>query len=290
MKVAFLGLGAMGTPMAVNLARAGHELVVWNRSERPLEAFGEKRPRRAGSISEAVRDADVAITMLADDAALTSVVRDGLLEGLEPGAVHLSMSTIGIDTARRLARAHRERDRDYVAAPVSGRPDIAAAAKLWVLVAGAAPARARVRPLLDALGRGVSEFGDEPWHANLVKLANNFLIAAMIEALGEACALMRKAGVPPKDFIEAAHALFQSPVYASYGGMIAEGRTEPALFKARLGLKDMRLALVAGNDLTVPLPLAGLAHDNLLAAVAAERGEEDWTVLAAMAQGRAGLD
>jgi 3-hydroxyisobutyrate dehydrogenase-like beta-hydroxyacid dehydrogenase len=289
MKVAFLGLGAMGMPMAANLARAGHRLTLWNRSERPLEGFGEPKPVRARSIAEAVRDAEAVITMLADDAAVEAVVRGGLLEALPDGAVHVGMSTIGIDTARRLTDAHRQRGRAYVAAPVFGRSDVAKAAKLWVVSAGPAEARARVRPLFDAIGRGVSEFGEEPWHASLVKLGNNFLLAAMMESVGEACALMRKAGIDPKSFVEAANAIFQSPIYANYGGAIAEGRAEPALFKATLGLKDLRLALAAAGELAVPLPVASVVHDSLLSAIAHGDGDKDWTVLGGVARQRAGL-
>jgi 3-hydroxyisobutyrate dehydrogenase-like beta-hydroxyacid dehydrogenase len=194
-----------------------------------------------------------------------------------------------IDTARRLTEAHRQRRRAYVAAPVFGRPDVARAAQLWIVAAGPAEARARVRPLFQAIGRGVSDFGDEPWHANLVKLGNNFLLAAMLEAVGEACALMRKAEIDPKAFVEAANAIFQSPVYANYGGAVAEGRSEPALFKAVLGLKDLRLALRAADELAVPMPAAGVAHDGLLCAVAHGQGDKDWTVLGETARQRAGL-
>ena len=289
MKVAFLGLGAMGLPMAVNLARAGHRLTLWNRSERPLDGFGETTPVRARSIAEAVHDTEAVITMLADDAAVEAVVHGGLLEALPERAVHVGMSTIGIDTARRVTEAHRQRGRVYVAAPVFGRPDVARAAQLWIVAAGPAEARARIRPLFEAIGRGVSDFGDVPWHANLVKLGNNFLLAAMLEAVGEACALMRKAGVDPKAFVETANSIFQSPVYANYGGAVAEGRAEPALFKAVLGLKDLRLALRAADELAVPMPAAGVAHDSLLSAVARGHGDKDWTVLGETSRHRAGL-
>ena len=289
MKVAFLGLGAMGLPMAANLARAGHRLTLWNRSERPLDGFGETTPVRARSIAEAVHDTEAVITMLADDAAVEAVVHGGLLEALPERAVHVGMSTIGIDTARRVTEAHQQRRRVYVAAPVFGRPDVARAAQLWIVAAGPAEARAHIRPLFEAIGRGVSNFGEEPWHANLVKLGNNFLLAAMLEAVGEACALMRKAGVDPKAFVETANSIFQSPVYANYGGAVAEGRAEPALFKAALGLKDLRLALRAADELAVPMPAAGVAHDSLLSAVALGQGDKDWTVLGETSRHRAGL-
>ncbi len=188
-----------------------------------------------------------------------------------------------------MAALHAERDRAYLAAPVFGRPDAAAAAKLWILLAGEAGQRARVRPLLEAMGRGISEFGDEPWRANLVKLGNNFVLAAMLETLGEAVALMRKADIPPQDFIDAVNSLFQSPVYANYGRMIAGGPAGPGVFKASLGLKDLRLVLAAADTLAAPMPLAGLAHDGLLTAIARGRGDADWSELARVAQERAGL-
>jgi 3-hydroxyisobutyrate dehydrogenase-like beta-hydroxyacid dehydrogenase len=289
MKVAFLGLGAMGTPMAANVAKAGHELTVWNRHPKPLDGFVRK-PRLAGSIAEAVAGAEAVMTMLADDHALTSVVHGGLLDGLEPGAVHVSMSTIGLHTAQRLATEHQEHGRGYVAAPVLGRPDVAAQGKLWVMAAGEPQALAKVRPLFAAIGRAVTEFGPEPWRANLVKLANNMLLAAMMEAVGEACGLMRKADIATHDFMAVVNGVFNSPVYANYGGMIAAGQYEPALFKARLGLKDLRLALAAGEELGMPLPTAGLAYDNLLSAVALGQGDAEWAALARMAQRRGGLE
>ena len=279
----------MGMPMAVNVAKAGHELAVWNRSRKPLDDFPTK-PRLAGSVAEAVRGAEAVMTMLADDHAVEAVVQGGLLDALEPEAVHVSMSTIGIAAAEHLSKQHRERGRAYVAAPVLGRPDVAKEARLWVMAAGPADALARAKPVLQAVGRGITEFGAEPWHANLVKLANNMLLGAMMEGIGEACGLMRKAGIGTQDFMAVVNAVFASPVYANYGGRIAAGHYEPALFKARLGLKDMRLALAAGEQLGVPLPIAGLAHDNLLSAVALDQGDAEWAVLARMAQRRAGLE
>ncbi|HEY6432673.1 MAG TPA: NAD(P)-dependent oxidoreductase [Acetobacteraceae bacterium] len=289
MKVAFLGLGSMGLPMAVNLARAGHDLTVWNRSEKSLVAFGDAKPRRAGSIEDAVRGTEIVITMLADDGAVEAVVDGGLLDALGTEAVHVGMSTVGIHTAQKLADLHRAHGKAYVAAPVFGRPDVAQAAKLWIVLAGPAEARNRVRPVLQAMGHGMTEFGEEPWHANLVKLGTNCLLAAMLEALGEASALMRKAGVDPDAFVQAANGIFQSPVYQNYGQAVAERRYEPALFRAVLGLKDLRLVLQAAEQLIVPLPLAGLAHDSLLSAIAWEQGDKDWAVLAEAAQQRAGL-
>lgn len=291
MRVAFLGLGAMGMPMAANIAKAGHDLVVWNRSHKPLAGFDGTGPPVAGSPAEAAADAEAVVTMLADDSAVEAVVHQGgLLKALRPDAVHVAMSTIGIATARRLAEAHAAANRAYVAAPVFGRPDMAQARKLWVLAAGDARAVARVRPVLESVGRGITELGDTPWHANLVKVGGNLMLAAMLESFGEAHALMRKADIDPKQFAEAMTAMFQSPVYANYGMLTAERRHEPALFKARLGLKDLRLALAAADEFEVPMPVAELARDNLLGAIAHGGADKDWSVLAMEAQHRAGLN
>ena len=286
MRVAFLGLGSMGMPVAANIAKAGHQLVLWNRSRKAPEGFDGAPPRVAASPTEAVRNVEAVITMLADDAAEDQVVRGGMLDALPADAVHVSMSTIGIATARRLTEHHVARSRAYVAAPVFGRPDVARAQKLWVVAAGEATALARVRPLLEAVGRGITEIDAVPWHANLVKLGNNVLLASMLETLGELYGLMRKGGVEPKRFLAAANSVFQSPVYETYGTNAAEGKYEPALFKAPLGLKDLRLALAAADELMVPLPIAGLAHDTLLSAIAHGGGDKDWSVLAAEAQRR----
>lgn len=280
MRVAFLGLGAMGMPMAANIAKAGHELVLWNRSRKEPQGFGGTAPKVAAAPSEAVRTVDAAVTMLADDHALEDVLlRQGVLDALPADAVHVSMSTIGIATARRLAEAFAARQRAYVAAPVFGRPDFAEQRKLWVVVAGEQTAVARVRPLLEAVGRGVTEFGDVPWHANLVKLGTNTMLAAMLETFGEVLALVRSAGIDPQRFVEAANQLFQSPVYANYGGMAAAQRFEPALFKAPLGLKDVRLALEAADALHVKLPVAELARQALEDAIAHGGADKDWSVM-----------
>ena len=291
MRVAFLGLGAMGMPMAANIAKAGHDLIVWNRSRKQFVGFDGTAPPFAASPAEAVRDVDAAITMLADDFALEQVMHQGgLLDALPPDAVHVATSTVGIATARRLAEAHAARQRAYVAAPVFGRPDMAQAQKLWTLAAGDPQAITKIRPLLEAIGRGVTEFGNTPWHANLVKLSGNLMLASMLETFGEAQALMRKAEIDPRNFVEAVNAMFQSPVYANYGKLTAEHQHEPALFKAKLGLKDLRLALAAADEFGVPMPVVDLAHNTLLSAMAHGGADKDWSVLAGEAQHRAGLD
>lgn len=291
MKVGFIGIGSMGLPMARNLLRAGHSLTVYNRTPGRAELLAGDGATVASSASEAARDAEVVVTMLSDDQAVRNVVFDhGILEAMPPGAIHLGMSTIGVACSRQLAEAHAAAGQGYVAGPVFGRPEAAAAARLWVMAGGAPQNIEACRPLLEAMGRAVSVIGADPWLAIVVKLTGNMLIASMIEALGESFALQRKWGVDPRAFLEVVNgALFTSPLYANYGDLIAGERYEPAGFRLRLALKDTRLALEAADAVSVPWPLASLLHDHFLAAVANGKGDMDWAALAQLAAENAGL-
>jgi 3-hydroxyisobutyrate dehydrogenase-like beta-hydroxyacid dehydrogenase len=291
MKVGFIGLGNMGLPMARNLLRAGHCVTVHNRTPGRAEQLAGDGAAVAGSAAEAARGAEVVVTMLADDQVLRSVMFDqGVLAALAPGAIHLGMSTIGAPFSRGLAEAHAAAGQGYVAGPVFGRPDAAAAARLWVVAAGAAQHVETCRPLMEAMGRAVSVVSADPWVANVVKVTGNLMIACTIEALGEAFALQRKWGVEPRAFLDVINAaLFQSPLYASYGALIADQKYEPAGFRLRLALKDTRLAMEAADAVSVPLPLASLLRDHFLEAVANGRGDMDWAVLALLAAENAGL-
>jgi 3-hydroxyisobutyrate dehydrogenase-like beta-hydroxyacid dehydrogenase len=291
MKVGFIGLGNMGLPMARNLLRARHSLAVYNRTPGRAEPLAAEGAAVAGSPAGAARDADVLITMLADDPALRSVIFDqGVLAAMRPRTVHLGMSTISVALSRQLAEAHTAADVGYVAAPVFGRPDAAAAARLWIVAAGAAHHIDTCRPLMEAMGRAASVVSSDPWVANVVKVAGNLLIGAVVEALGEAFALQRKWGVEPRTFLEVVNsALFNSPLYANYGGLIADERFEPAGFRLRLGLKDVRLVLEAAEAVSVPLPLASLLRDRFLAAIANGKGDMDWSALSQLAAEDAGL-
>ncbi|HEU0053842.1 MAG TPA: NAD(P)-dependent oxidoreductase [Longimicrobium sp.] len=293
MKIAFLGLGSMGTPMARNLVRAGHDVAVWNRTRARAEPLAADGARVADSIADAVGDAEVVVTMLADDAALGRVVfaGDGLLQALAPGAVHAGMSTVGVSLSRRVAEAHAAKGQRYVAAPVFGRPEAAEGAKLRVVAAGAAEDVERCRPVFDAVGQQTIVVGEDAPGANVVKLCGNFLLATLIEALGEAYALAEKTGVGKETLSEVlAQTLFAgSPMFTGYAKQIAEERFEPAGFKLRLGLKDVRLVLGAGGEAEAPLPIASLLRDRLLASVARGRGELDWAALARLAADDAGV-
>ena len=287
MKVGFIGLGAMGHPMALNLVRAGHELAVYNRTPGRAAELERAGARVAQSPADAAASAEVLVTMLADDRAVEAVVLGtqapvcgqparGLLEALGRGAVHVSMSTIGPELSRRLAEAHAAAGQGYVSAPVFGRPEAASAKKLWVVAAGPSADIERCRPVLEAVGQGVFVVGDQAWVANAVKLAGNFVIVAAIEALAEAFVLVRKAGVEPERFLEIINgALFKSPVYQNYGTIIAQERYEPAGFKLRLGLKDVNLILGAARMLEVSLPFADVLRNQFAEAVERGMGEID---------------
>jgi 3-hydroxyisobutyrate dehydrogenase-like beta-hydroxyacid dehydrogenase len=293
MQVAFLGLGNMGFPMARHLVEAGHPLTVYNRTPGRADALPPS-VRRGRSPRDAVSDADIVVTMLADDRAVTHVAfgqTSGFLSGMAPGSLHVSMSTISVALSRRLSEAHAEAGQLYVAAPVFGRPEAAETAKLWIVAGGAEADVNRCRPLFDAMGQGVFVVGNDATAANTVKLAGNFMIASMLETMGETFALARRAGVRPQQFLEVVNAaLFQSPLYASYGMRIAEERFDPPGFRLKLGLKDVRLALEAAIAENVPLPLAGVLCDRFMMAIARGEGDLDWSAVARMSAWAAGLE
>jgi 3-hydroxyisobutyrate dehydrogenase-like beta-hydroxyacid dehydrogenase len=224
--------------------------------------------------------------MLTDDAAVTDTVlgKDGVIAHLSPGAIHISMSTISVALSRRLAQAHGQAGQRYVAATVMGRPDMAAAAKLFIFAAGDPVAVEVCRPLFDALAQKTSNIGPESSAANLVKLTGNFLQAAVIEALGEAIALVGKAGIDRRAYVEVlTSTVFTAPAYKIFGPLIAEGKFEPALFAAPLGYKDIRLALAEAENLRVPMPLASLLHDRFVRLFAQGGEKLDWSAIGALA-------
>lgn len=288
MDIGFIGLGEMGGAIVGNLLKAGHTVRVWNRTAAKAEALAQAGARAVATPAEAF-GGDAVISMLADDAALREVIDIALLESAPRGLVHVNMATISVALAQTLAKEHAERGVQYVAAPVLGRPDAAQAAKLTIVAAGASAAIDRVQPLFDVIGQKTWRVGDEPQHANVMKLAANFMLASAVESLGEAAALLGGYGVAMRDFLDVVTGgPFPGPVYAGYGGMIAEGRYEPALFKARLGLKDVRLALAAADAVSTPLPVASVVRDSLIEAMAHGDGERDFAVLGKVAARRAG--
>lgn len=291
MKVGFIGLGQMGSAMAVNLIKAGHEVTVYNRSRDKAEALAGEGAKVAPTVAEAC-GGEAVFTMLAHDDALSAVVHGdgGVLASLGKGAVHISASTISVAMSERLTKEHTAAGQRFVAAPVFGRPEAAAAAKLFVAAAGAPDAIQSVTPLFEAIGQRTFVLGEEPKSANLVKLSGNFLIASVIESLGEAMALVEKGGVDRHAYLDLlTSTLFNAPVYKTYGGLIADRKFQPAGFAAPLGQKDIRLALAAGEALNVPLPLASLLRDRFLNLLAHGGEELDWSAIGALAAKDAGL-
>ena len=290
MKVGFIGLGQMGRPMAERLMGAGHSVKVYNRTRAaatPLVGAGAKASERA----EDLLDAEVVVSMLADDAAVKAVwVDSGLAARMPKGAAHLNMSTVSMAMARRLAAEHQRGGSLYVSAPVFGRPNVAAQGQLDVIVAGASKSVEYCQPLLKALAKQVFVVGEDPAKANAVKIARNFLLATVIESLGEAFGLVQKSGVEPAAFqnILAATSL-GSPVVKNYGKMIVEQAWSPAQFSMTLGLKDVELALAAAQEVGTPLPSGALIRENFLVAIEAGRGDQDWVALAGHIANGAGL-
>jgi 3-hydroxyisobutyrate dehydrogenase-like beta-hydroxyacid dehydrogenase len=229
--------------------------------------------------------------MLADDQAVSAVTfgPDGLSSTLAKGTLHISCSTISTDFSRQLTERHRASGQIHVAAPVFGRPEAAAAKKLLVILAGAPDALERVRPIADAIGRQTFVAGHEPWQANALKLAGNFMIASMLEAFSEAFALMRKSGVPEQQFLDVMSELFGSPIYKNYGSLIVDRRFDPAGFALQLGFKDVRLALEAARETATPMPFASILRDHFLNAVAHGQHDLDWSSLALISARNAGL-
>lgn len=293
MDVGFIGLGHMGQAMARNLLKAGHRVTAFNRTRGKADALAKEGATVADAPADACRG-DAVITMLADDAAVEAVVfgQQGMLGALGRDRLHISMSTISVVLSDRLSEAHEKAGQGYVAAPVLGRPEAAAAAKLFILPAGRQALIARAQPLFDAMGQKSFVVGETPSAANLVKLSANFLIASMIECLGEAVALVQKSGIDPQRYMEIlTSSVFAAPVYKTYGAMIA-GRKyehEPAGFKMALGLKDVRLALAAADAQAVPMPVASLVHDHFLSGIARGEGDRDWSGLAGVSARNAGL-
>jgi 3-hydroxyisobutyrate dehydrogenase-like beta-hydroxyacid dehydrogenase len=291
-RIGFIGLGRMGRAMADNLITAGYALHVYNRTlekAAPLVARGATPVRHPSHIAE---PGGIVITMLSDDQALESVTlgENGFLERLGPQGVHLSMSTVSPKISRRLAQDHQRHQVAYLAAPVFGRPEAAAARKLWVCISGSPPAKQRVQPVLNAIGQGTFDYGEEPGAAHVVKVAGNFLLASMMEALAEALTLGEKNGIDRTALADMfSKTLFACPAYQVYGEAIAQRRYQPPGFTVSLGLKDLDLVLGTAAMSRMPMPLASLLHDRFLATIAKGWGHLDWAAIALGVAQDAGL-
>jgi len=279
----FIGLGNMGEPIAANLMAAGHALRIYNRTASKAAPLIAKGAALATTPAEVASPGSVAFTMVADDRAIEQLclAPGSFVERLGPGGIHVSLSTISPAVARRLAEHHATHKVEYVASPVFGRPEAAAAKKLWVCTSGHAAPKARVRPLLEAIGQGIFDFGEDAGAANVVKLCGNFMIASAIETIAEMLALAQKNGIDKNAVADLfGKTLFACPVYQGYGKSIAAEIFEPAGFRLALGLKDVSLALATATASSVPLPIGSLLHDRYVAAIAKGRADLDWTAIA----------
>jgi len=293
MKVGCIGLGRMGRGIAGRVQHGGHDLVVYNRTREKASELVKAGAKLADSIAAASEGREVVITMLADDAALEQVVRGdaGLLQSLPKGAIHLVMGTHGVAIIHELKQAHTRAKQTLVAAPVLGRPDIAAAGQLGIVVAGPTDAVNRCRPLFEVIGRRTFEAGNEPEGATAIKLANNFTLGCAIQAMGEAFSLVRKYGVQPQALFDVlTEGLFSAPAYKVYGKIIVDEAYDQAGFTALLALKDADLVLAAAGSARVPLPSVNALRDRLLGAIAHGGGEKDWAVMALEQARASGLD
>jgi 3-hydroxyisobutyrate dehydrogenase-like beta-hydroxyacid dehydrogenase len=289
MDIGFIGLGTMGSRIAENLVRSGIKVRVWNRSRARVDALARLGAQPVSTAREAF-SGDAVISMLADDAAVRAVIGP-LLDDAPKGLVHVNMATISVSLARELGLRHRARGLEYVAAPVFGRPELAAAGKLTIVVAGEPGAVSRIEPLLASIGLKTWPIGVQPERANVVKLAGNFMLGAAVEAMAEASAMAWRNGIDPGDLLDIlTNGVFTAPSYQMYGMAIAKRRYEPAGFKLSLTLKDLRLVLEAADEAGVPMPLADVVHGSLLEAVARGDGERDLAALAVVAMRRAGLE
>ena len=278
MKIAFLGLGKMGKAIAGRLLGAGHAVAVWNRTPGPAEELVAQGATKSASPSDAVRDAEAVMTMLFDDAAHQHVLlgESGALRALPPGALHISLATISVALSERLTAEHARLGQLFVAAPVFGRPNVAAEGRLWIVTAGHSGALERAQPLLETLSRGITVVGEEPRQAHAMKLGGNFLISAMIQALCDGCVYAESQGIDPATFLETANnALFQSPFYAAYSRVMLQPPSTPGATVA-LGAKDLRLLRESAAAQKKRLRLADGLSVVFDEALATGLAEEDW--------------
>jgi 3-hydroxyisobutyrate dehydrogenase-like beta-hydroxyacid dehydrogenase len=290
--VGFIGMGGMGEPMAANLLGAGHTLKIYNRTASKGAGLKAKGATVMATAAEVATQSGIVFTMVSDDRALDELcsAQPSFVEKLGKGGVHVSLSTIAPATSKRLAEQHRKYGVDFVAAPVFGRPEAAAAAKLWICASGPAVARKRIEPLLAVIGQRTFDFGDDPSAASVVKLCGNFMIAGALEAMAEAFTLAKKNGVEAAAVAEMlSTTLFACPIYQGYSKLIIGGDFETAKFRLVLGLKDVNLALQTAAESEMPMPLASLVRDRLLASVAKGRKDWDWTAIALDVAENAGL-
>ena len=280
-KIGFIGLGNMGIPMAKNLISAGYHLQVYNRTISKTGELESSSITVCKTPAEAADNVDIIITMLSEDEIVKETVLggEGILKTLAKNALHISMSTISPDTAQLLAEEHKNAGNHYLAAPVFGRPEAAAAKKLWICISGDQQSKEIAKPVLESLGQGIFDFGEDAGGANVVKIAGNFMIMASMEMMAEAYTLAEKNGLDRLKVAEFfGSTLFNAPLFQNYGKLIAGKQYQPVGFKSKLGYKDARIALKLSQQAESPMPIVSIVHNRLLSAVAKGWGDNVWAV------------
>lgn len=289
-KIAFFGLGNLGSAIADSLIRAGFELTVWNRTSAKAQPLVDLGAKMAENPIDAIIPGGIVISVLADDTAVEEIFSVELIERLGKNGVHISMSTISPEISRQLAKLHEWSGASYVAAPIFARPEAVKARTGNISISGNEAARERAKPILQTFVKGIYDFGDDPGAANVVKLAGNFMIAASLEMMGEAFTMAEKNGISRQSIYEMlTQTLFAAPVFQNYGRIVAQHVYEPAAFKLPLGLKDINLTLKAASDVNVSMPMADLVRNRFISAIAKGRENLDWGALAMGASDDAGL-
>jgi 3-hydroxyisobutyrate dehydrogenase-like beta-hydroxyacid dehydrogenase len=284
MKVSFIGLGKMGLAMSDRILGGGHDLAVYNRTASKAADLVSRGAKQMASVADAARYGDVVITVVENDAAMTSVALEpgGLVASMPKGAIHIAMGTHSISLVKKLTKAHADAGQTLISAPVMGRPPVAAAGQLGIIAGGPADAIAKVQPLFDVMGRRTFAGGPDPVGAAAAKISVNFILACAIESMGEGFTLAEKCGVPPASFYDMlTDGLFAGPAHKIYGKIIADKAYfgEPG-FSVTTGLKDVTLALAAGESAAVPLPSGNVVRDRLLSAIAHGDSDRDWSIMA----------
>jgi 3-hydroxyisobutyrate dehydrogenase-like beta-hydroxyacid dehydrogenase len=290
--IGFIGLGSMGFPIARNLLNAGYQLRVFNRTKEKGAPLAEQGAELVNSPHDVAEKGGVVFTMLADDEAVQSIsAKDtDFLRRLGPGGIHVSMSTVAPETARRLAEQHSEHGVSYIGSPVVGRPDRAAAGKLFILLAGKHDPKERVLPMLECISERIFDLGEDPSNSNVAKLCVNFNIIAAIECMAESFTFAEKSGIRREQMAELlSETVFGCVVYKGYGQHVANHDYEPAGFRLKLGWKDVRLVLQTAQESATPMPIGSLLRDRMLSALAKGRGDMDWSAIALGAAEDAGL-
>ncbi|MCF2490429.1 NAD(P)-dependent oxidoreductase [Dyadobacter sp. CY347] len=288
-KIAFLGLGNLGTPIAESLIKAGYELTVWNRTASKAEPLVKLGAKVVDNAIDAIETGGIVISVLADDSVVEEVCNMELVEKLGKGGIHISMSTISPETSRQLSQIHDWYEATYIAAPIFARPEAVVAGVGNIAISGKAAAKEIAKPILQGFVKGIYDFGEDPGAANVVKLAGNFMIAASLEMMGEAFTMAEKNGISRQSIYEMlTQTLFAAPIFQNYGKFVANNVYEPVAFKLALGLKDINLTLQAASDVHVPMPMADLIRNRFISALAKKRGNLDWSALAQGASDDAG--